>query len=143
MGLRDHEFNVDIAACRASFAAREESRLAERETRRQAALAAAVNALKAILPHHGKVRRAYLFGSVVRSGAFRIDSDVDIAVEGIEAADYFALWRDLEEAMPDWPVDLRDFVPNTNFAERVQRSGQLVYECNKASAEGKMRSMPR
>jgi predicted nucleotidyltransferase len=136
MELSGREFDVDIAACRASFAAREESRLAERETRRQAALAAAVNALKAILPHHGKVRRAYLFGSVVRSGAFRIDSDVDIAVEGIEAADYFALWRDLEEAMPDWPVDLRDLVPGTHFARRVQMEGRLIYESKDSGAEG-------
>jgi predicted nucleotidyltransferase len=138
MELSGREFDVDIAACRASFAAREENKLAEREKRRQAALEAAVNALNAILPHYGEVRRAYLFGSVVRSGAFRPDSDVDVAVEGIEAADYFALWRDLENAMLDWSVDLRDFVPNTNLAERVQRSGRLVYEYDEASAEGKI-----
>jgi predicted nucleotidyltransferase len=136
MGLRDREFNVDIAACRASFAAREENRLAEREKRREAALEAAVKALHAILPHYGKVRRAYLFGSVVRPGAFRPDSDVDIAVEGIEAADYFALWRDLERAMPDWQVDLRDLVPGTHFARRVQMEGRLIYESKDSGAEG-------
>jgi predicted nucleotidyltransferase len=135
MGLSDREFNVDIAACRASFAAREENRLAGREKRRQAALEAAVSALKAILPHYVKVRRAYLFGSVVRPGAFRLDSDVDVAVEGMEAADYFALWRDLERAMPDWQVDLRDLVPGTHFAERVQRSGCLVYGSKDSGAE--------
>ena len=128
MRLSGREFNVDIAACRASFAAREERKLAEREKRRKAALEAAVSALNAISPRYGKVRRAYLFGSVVRSGAFRLDSDVDVAVEGIEAADYFALWRDLEGAMPDWPVDLRDLVPGTHFARRVQMEGRLIYE---------------
>ncbi len=135
MRLSSREFNVDIAACRESFAAREERKLAEREKRRQAALEAAVSALNAVLPRSGKVRRAYLFGSVVRPGAFRPDSDVDIAVEGIEAADYFALWRDLEEAMPDWPVDLRDIIPGTHFAERVQMEGHLIYESKDSGAE--------
>jgi predicted nucleotidyltransferase len=135
MSLSGREFNVDVAACRESFAAREEKKLAEREKRRQMALEAAVNALNAILPHYGKVSRAYLFGSVVRSGAFRLDSDVDIAVEGIEAADYFALWRDLERAMPDWQVDLRDLVPGTHFARRVQMEGRLIYESKDSGAK--------
>jgi predicted nucleotidyltransferase len=135
MSLSGREFNVDVAACRESFAAREEKKLAEREKRRQMALEAAVNALNAILPHYGKVSRAYLFGSVVRSGAFRLDSDVDIAVEGIEAADYFALWRDLERAMPDWQVDLRDLVPGTHFARRVQMEGRLIYESKDSDAK--------
>ncbi len=136
MRLSDSDFSVDIAACRESFAAREERKLAEREQRRQVALEAAGDALNTILPRYGKVRRAYLFGSVVRPGAFRLDSDVDIAVEGIEAADYFALWRDLEEAMLDWPVDLREFVPGTHFADRVQMEGKLIYESKDFGAEG-------
>ncbi len=129
------EFNVDIAACRASFVDREEKKLAERETRRQAALEAAANALHAVLPRYRKVRRAYVFGSVVRPGAFRLDSDVDIAVEGLEAADYFAFWRDLEGAMPDWPVDLRDLVSGTHFAERVQMEGHRIYESKDSGTE--------
>jgi predicted nucleotidyltransferase len=135
MKLSSHEFDVDIAACRESFAAREERKLAEREKRRQTALEAAASVLNAILPRYSKVHRAYLFGSVVRPGAFRLDSDVDVAVEGIEAADYFALWRDLERAMPDWPVDLRDLVPGTHFAERVQMEGHLIYESKDSGAE--------
>jgi predicted nucleotidyltransferase len=135
MRVSSREFNVDIAACRESFAAREERKFAEREKRRQAALKAATSALNAILPRYGKVRRAYLFGSVVRTGAFRLDSDVDVAVEGVEAADYFALWRDLEGTMPDWPVDLRDLVPGTHFAERVQMEGHLIYENKDSGAE--------
>ncbi len=129
-------FNVDLAACRRSFIAREEKRRAERERRRQAALRAAQNAIASLLPDYPTVRRVYLFGSVVRPGAFRDDSDVDIAVEGVGPAEYFALWRDLEKAMPDWTVDLRDLVPGTPFARRVQARGQLVYEREGSGPEG-------
>ncbi len=123
-----NRFNVDVAACRRSFIAREEREQARRELRRQAALKAAINAIRSVIPGYAMVRRAYLFGSVLRHGAFRIKSDVDIAVEGVDAADFFSLWRDLEEAMPDWAVDLRDLVPGSNFARRVQERGRLIYE---------------
>lgn len=122
------QLNVDLEACRRSFMARQERKQAERERRRQAALEAAANALMSVLPRYPTVRRAYLFGSVSRRGAFRIESDVDIAVEGIDAADFFPLWRDLEEAMPGWTVDLRELVPGSDFARRVQERGWLVYE---------------
>jgi predicted nucleotidyltransferase len=122
------QFNVDLDACRRSFIARQESRQAERERRRQAALEAAADAITSVLPRYPTIRRAYLFGSVSRRGAFRVDSDVDIAVEGVDATDFFTLWRDLEEAMPDWTVDLRDLVPGSDFARRVQERGRLIYE---------------
>lgn len=122
------QFNVDMDACRRSFMARQESKQAEREQRRQAALEAAANAIASILPRYPAARRAYLFGSVLRRGAFRIDSDVDIAVEGVDAADFFPLWRDLEEAMPGWTVDLRELVPGSDFARRVQERRRLIYE---------------
>jgi len=128
-------FNVDLAACRESFLAREEKKRADREKRRQTAQEAAVSTMLAILPRYPTVRRAYLFGSVLRQGAFRLDSDVDIAVEGVNATDYFSLWRDLEEAMPGWTVDLRDFVPGTHLAERVQREGRLIYERKDSGTE--------
>ena len=122
------QFNVDVATCRQSLMAREEKKRARREQRRQAALEAAINAITSIVPRYPTVRRAYLFGSVSRQGAFRIESDIDIAVEGVDTPDYFPLWRDLEEAMPGWAVDLRELVPGSDFARRVQERGQLVYE---------------
>jgi predicted nucleotidyltransferase len=121
-------FGVDVAACRRSFIAREERERAKRELRRRAALQAAFNAIISIAPRYPTLDRAYLFGSVLRPGAFRIESDVDIAVEGVDAADFFSLWRDLEEAMPDWAVDLRDLVPGSHFARRVQDGGRLIYD---------------
>ena len=77
-------FNVDVAACRRSFIARQERQQARREFRRHAALKAAINAITNVIPGYPLVRRAYLFGSVLRQGAFRLESDIDIAVEGVD-----------------------------------------------------------
>jgi len=126
--VHKRDYNVDVNACRESFIARLEKRFSDGERRRQDALETALNATAAILPRYSTVRRAYLFGSVLRSGAFRLDSDIDIAVEGIKAPDYFALWHDLEEAMPEWTVDLRDLVPGSEFSLRVRAKGHLIYE---------------
>jgi predicted nucleotidyltransferase len=133
---------VDVTACRRSFIAREERKQARRELRRQAALKAAINAIRDIVPGYPTVRRAYLFGSVLRHGAFRVKSDVDIAIEDVDAADFFSLWRDLEEAMPDWAVDLRDLVPGSHFARRVQERGRLIYERDASGIEGRYQRRP-
>jgi len=130
------DFGVDIAACREAFLARERKARAEREARRLAALEAVRLAILQSVPGHSAVRRAYLFGSVTRPGAFRLDSDVDVAVEGIGVAEYFDLWRDLEQAAPEWTIDLRDVTRPSLFAERVRATGQLIYERNDAGSQG-------
>ena len=80
------------------------------------------------------VRRVFLYGSPVYRH-FHEQSDIDIAVEGVKAADYFALWRDLEEAMPEWAVDLRDLVPGSEFGQRVRAKGLLIYERENTGTE--------
>lgn len=57
------------------------SERAVREEKREQCLSATLDALNALGSGLG-MRSAYLFGSLVREGAFRQDSDVDIAVEG-------------------------------------------------------------
>lgn len=140
--MTQSHFGVDVAACRRSFIAREERKRAKRELRRQAALQAAFNAIISIAPRYPTLRRAYVFGSVLRQGAFRLKSDVDIAVEGVDATDFFPLWGDLEEAMPDWGVDLRELVPGSNFAQRVQESGRLIYERENSGFESRHQRRP-
>ncbi len=135
--MTQSHFDVDVAACRRSFIAREERKRAKRELRRQAALEAAFNSIISVAPRYPTLHRAYLFGSVLRQGAFSLKSDVDIAVEGIDATDFFSLWRDLEEAMPDWAVDLRDLVPGSHFARRVQDGGQLIYDRENSGFESR------
>jgi predicted nucleotidyltransferase len=94
---------IDVRAARAYLEAREQQQLHEREARRERAAQAARAAVRAVMPYFPSVAKAYLFGSVTRPGAMRRDSDIDIAIEGhLTAEEYFALWRDLERAMPGW-----------------------------------------
>lgn len=88
----DSGVTFDVAACRAHLRARQEQEYQVREARRQAALQAVRAAACAVLPRFPHVRRAYLFGSVLRPGGMRSTSDVDVAVEGeLGAEEYFAL----------------------------------------------------
>ena len=129
-------FDVDIAVCREAFLARQQKARAERESRRMAALKDVRQAILDCMPGYPSVQRAYLFGSIVRPRAFRLDSDVDVAVGGIGAAEYFDLWRALERAAPDWAIDLRDISRPSLFAERVRETGLLIYERIDAGSQG-------
>lgn len=50
--------------------------------------------------------RVVLFGSLVDGVRFGRESDVDLAVEGIEAHDHWQAWWLCEELVGDRPVDL-------------------------------------
>ena len=127
---------VDIAAVRHNFQAREAQRRAEREARRAAAKRAVTEAALKVVANFPSVRRIYLFGSVTRANAFRADSDVDVAVEGLGIADYFPIWRAIEEAALDWAIDVRDITEPSTFAERVRASGKLIYERDVPNPQG-------
>ncbi|MBI3762431.1 MAG: nucleotidyltransferase domain-containing protein [Chloroflexi bacterium] len=127
---------IDIAAVRRNLATRAERQLAEREKRRAAAEQAVTAAARRAAPSFPSVRRVFLFGSVIRNNAFRADSDVDVAVEGLGTADYFAIWRAIEEAAPEWTVDVRDITQPSEFADRVRSTGKQIYERVDPTAEG-------
>ncbi len=118
---------MDIEAARRSFRRREQKRRQEREAIRQKALQAAQAVVPAIVARYPAVRAAYLFGSILRPGAFGPRSDIDVAIEGGTAEDYFALWHALEEALPDQFIDLRDLPPDTFFSQRVYETGKKIY----------------
>jgi predicted nucleotidyltransferase len=65
---------------------------------------------------------------VLKAGTFRPDSDIDIGVEGANVALCFDIWRDLEQAIPEWPLDVRSLDPADAFSERVRAKGELIYE---------------
>jgi predicted nucleotidyltransferase len=118
----------DVERARQIFRARLEKRYNEREIRRQQALVAVEAAAAAVLARYPSVITAYLFGSVLRPGSFHPKSDIDIAVEGLAPEAYSSLWRDLEEALPHWFVDLRELPTGASFTELVKLTGKKIYE---------------
>jgi predicted nucleotidyltransferase len=52
------------------------------------------------------VKRVILFGSVASAEWFTSDSDVDLAVEGLSADNFWEAWRLAEEIINSRPVDL-------------------------------------
>lgn len=130
------ERTFDVAACRAHLRARQERQYLAREERRQTALEALRSAACSVLPRFPGVQRAYLFGSVLRPGALRSTSDIDLAVEGrLSAEEYFALWRELERAAVGWPIDLVEMDRDLRFAARVREQGELIYGGPDTNAE--------
>lgn len=119
---------IDIAAARRNLQARAEREQREREARRAAAERAVTEAVRRVVAGFPTVRRVFLFGSITRENAFRADSDVDVAIEGLGVADYFPIWRAIEEAAPEWAIDVRDITLPSTFADRVRTTGKLIYE---------------
>lgn len=118
---------TNIQAYRQSLQARLQRNLEEREAGRKKALKELKTIAPAIIAKYPAIKAVYLFGSILRTGAFRVDSDIDLAIEGGAAEDYFALWHDLQEALPEWFIDLRDLPPDTLFTQRVHETGEKIY----------------
>ncbi|MEK7400279.1 MAG: nucleotidyltransferase domain-containing protein [Candidatus Poribacteria bacterium] len=54
------------------------------------------------------VKRVILFGSMAEPLLFRLDSDVDIAVEGLKADDYWTAWLEMEQIIKGKSIDFID-----------------------------------
>ncbi|WP_448563129.1 nucleotidyltransferase domain-containing protein [Trichothermofontia sp.] len=121
---------IDLEQCRESFRQRLALQQAQRETHRQQARNAAIAAILDVAPTYPCITQIYLFGSVTQPGCFSDRSDIDIAVAGTDAATYFALWRDLETACPDWLIDLREINQPCHFSDTVRQTGELIYDAS-------------
>lgn len=64
-------------------------------------------------------RRVILFGSLAHAGWFAPDSDVDLAVEGLTAENYWNAWGVAEEIIGDKPVDLIEVERATESLRRA------------------------
>lgn len=51
------------------------------------------------------VRRVVLFGSLARGEWLAVESDVDLAVEGLQPEQYWVAWQKVEELISEVPVD--------------------------------------
>jgi predicted nucleotidyltransferase len=60
------------------------------------------------------VKQVILFGSLTDATQFVSDSDVDLAVAGLNAAEYFRAWRLVEDMIQDRVVDLVEIEQVTN-----------------------------
>jgi len=120
--------SIDIKTARKTLQARFQNDLKKREAARVEALKIARDIIPKIAHRYPSIRMVYLFGSILRPGAFHpVHSDIDIAIEGGSAEEYFAFWHELEDSLPDWLVDLRDLPPDTRFKAHVQKLGEKVY----------------
>jgi predicted nucleotidyltransferase len=95
-----------------------------RERRRRETLARVKEGVRTCLAGRPGIH-AYLFGSLLQPGAFGVRSDVDVAVEGVPALEYFALLGDLEERLGTERVDLIE-LERCVFADLVRQQGERV-----------------
>ena len=128
---------IDITACRAYLQKRQRQRDQERAALHEQIMQAIRTALPPVLAAFPQVRCAYVFGSVARPQAIlRDDSDIDIAIEGtLDAEAYFALWREIERAIPGRMVEVVELDRDLPFAERVRQTGVIIYERPDAGPE--------
>jgi predicted nucleotidyltransferase len=68
--------------------------------------------------------RVILFGSLASIEWFTRDSDVDLAVEGLKASDYWKAWRSTEDIIGDRLVDFIELeTAGESLKKTIQRSG--------------------
>lgn len=97
---------------RSSYLAGHVARAQRREQLRHARLialrsaASAAAAAAALRAHYGASVAVYLFGSVIDTGRFRLDSDIDLAVQGVPSDRYYEAWRVAEAAAAVGRLDL-------------------------------------
>lgn len=70
-----------------------------------------------------RVKRVILFGSSLGKKKAR---DIDLAVEGLRAKDFFKFYGDLLFSLPK-PVDLIDLSQDSKFTRLVRQEGLPIY----------------
>jgi predicted nucleotidyltransferase len=117
--------DIDISKCARHLKDKEERRIWEKENLRRKVITK-LSLLSEVLNDFPKVRKAYIFGSILKKGRFGENSDIDIALEGDVKEDYFPIWGKLEEKLGE-RVDLR-ILENNSTSQIIKREGKLVYE---------------
>ncbi|RLE07785.1 nucleotidyltransferase domain-containing protein [Candidatus Aerophobetes bacterium] len=117
--------DIDISECARYLKDKEERRILERENLRRKVMRK-LSLLSEVLNNFPGVKKAYIFGSILKKGRFGENSDIDIALEGNVKRDYFLIWGKLEEKLGE-RVDLR-ILENNSTSQIIKREGKLVYE---------------
>ena len=75
-----------------------------------------------------KIEKIYLFGSLVDEEKFRLNSDIDLAVEGLKVADYLDFWGELEKEL-EYSFDLVQVEKADDpLLETIKEEGEIIYE---------------
>lgn len=90
-----------------------------RSREREALIARVEAAVARARAQYHRLGRVVLFGSVAHGEWFTAETDVDVAVDGVDGETYWAVWRVLEECLPDRVVDLVDL---RGVSEPVRRA---------------------
>lgn len=70
------------------------------------------------------VRKVVLFGSLSHRAWYTSDANVDLAVEGLSARDYWQAWKVVEDIIGDRSVDIVEFErAKTSLRLSIIRSG--------------------
>ena len=110
---------------RTYFYRRKQQRYAQRETERKKWLLRVRETIQHHAPHYAGIRQVYIFGSLLKPGQFRSNSDIDIAVKCDALESESAFWRSVEQTLHR-NVDLRPL--KDPLKEVIALSGELVYE---------------
>lgn len=89
-----------------AYRRRAEAREAERAKRHAALRHQAQRMATRLHEVFGSRARVYLLGSVLDPERFRTDSDLDLAVGGLEPAEYWEAWRIIEPLAEGTQIDL-------------------------------------
>jgi predicted nucleotidyltransferase len=116
---------VSLLPYREYHARRERELREQREALRQAVLERAREAIRRSAPSFPAIQAVYLFGSILKPGRFRPDSDVDVAIDCDDLKTETPFWSALEDAL-ERNVDLRPRVGPV--AQAVEDYGELSYE---------------
>ena len=96
----------------------------EKERKRRDQLLIRIRDVARVLKTTFGVRRVMLFGSLAQTNVFRPDSDVDLAVEGLERRSYWKAWKMAEDHIGDRQVDLVEIEMATESLKKaIERYG--------------------
>lgn len=99
--------------------------LTQEEQRERRQLLARVQKVATMLKTRFAARRVVLFGSLAHASWFTFDSDVDLAVEGLDTKDFWHAWRMAEEMLGDRPVDIIEIeTAGESLRRAIDRYGQ-------------------
>ncbi len=107
----------------------QERRGARRDDRLQRTAQADAKAIIAMIVREFSPRRIYQWGSLLRPGAFKPYSDIDIAVEGVIDPERFFALLGRAQALTRFPLDvvqIEKIAPE--YADDIRGHGRLVYE---------------